>query len=104
MSAVSAQVSVYPLRRLSIGEPLEAVVSALRSGAVDVNPGPMSTIIIGTEGEVFGALEAGFRAACAGGDAVMVVTISNACPTPSAAGMIRGEARRAPPERAMEEE
>jgi len=104
MSTVSAQVSVYPLRRLAIGEPLDAVVSALRSHCVDVNPGPMSTVIAGEEHEVFGALAAGFRTATAQGDAVMVVTISNACPFSEAAGAIRGASQHPASKRVMEEE
>jgi len=80
MSQISAQISVYPLRRESIREPLESVIEAFRGFGVDVEPGPMSTMIAGRESSVFSALHAGFRAACADGDAVMVVSVSNACP------------------------
>jgi len=104
MSSVSAQVSVYPLRRLSIGEPIDAVLRALSSAAVEVSSGPMSTMIVGPEAEVFNALGAGFRAACSGGDAVMVVTLSNACLRPDGAGASRAGDRNPGTGRTIEEE
>jgi uncharacterized protein YqgV (UPF0045/DUF77 family) len=80
MRRISAQFSIYPLRRRSIGTVIEKVLNALRSYDVEVNTGPMSTDIAGEEIEVFSALRAGFLAARAAGDAVMVMTVSNACP------------------------
>jgi uncharacterized protein YqgV (UPF0045/DUF77 family) len=80
MTTISAQISIYPLRRRSIGEPIERAVHAFRTHAVELTTGPMSTVVVGEETEVFSALSVGFRAACDGGDAVMVACVSNACP------------------------
>ncbi len=85
MSSLSAQISIYPLRRQSIGESIERALSAIRAHNVNVTTGFMSTVIAGEENEVFSALRDCFRAACAGGNAVMVVTVSNACPVGAAA-------------------
>lgn len=104
MSAVSAQVSVYPLRRLSVGAPIEACVAAMRRHDVEVGPSPMSTVVVGPEVEVFRALEAGYRAACEGGEAVMVATISNACPLPEFGDALSPEAPASPARRSSEEE
>jgi uncharacterized protein YqgV (UPF0045/DUF77 family) len=84
MSTISAQVSIYPLRRRSIGTVIEGALNALRTYDVEINTGPMSTGIVGEEIEVFSALRAGFLAACAAGDAVLVMTVSNACPLETA--------------------
>lgn len=80
-SFVSAQVSVYPLRRRSISDTLEGVLRAFRTRRVGVSPGSMSTVITGEEADVFDAVRSGFQAACAEGDVVMVITLSNSCPT-----------------------
>ncbi len=85
MSTISAQISIYPLRRRSIGRTIDNALHAFRTYDIDVNTGSMSTEIIGEETEVFSALRASFRAACAGGDTVMVMTVSNACPLAPAA-------------------
>jgi uncharacterized protein YqgV (UPF0045/DUF77 family) len=85
MKTISAQISVYPLRQRNIGKVIEGALNALRSYDVEVNTGSMSTEIVGEEIEVFSALRAGFLLACVAGDAVMVMTVSNACPLELAA-------------------
>jgi hypothetical protein len=45
----------------------------------------MSTLVWGEEGALFAALQEAFHQAAACGDAVMVVTLSNACPEPEEA-------------------
>jgi uncharacterized protein YqgV (UPF0045/DUF77 family) len=57
---------------------------ALRARGLDVRSGPMSTIVTGEPDAVFDGLKASFRSAAELGDAVMVVTVSNCCPTPAA--------------------
>jgi hypothetical protein len=42
----------------------------------------MSTLVWGEETAVFAALEEAFHQAAESGDVVMVVTLSNACPSP----------------------
>jgi len=80
MGEISAQISIYPLRRRAIGGVIDVALRSLGAHSVEVAPGPMSTVIIGNEDQVFGALRAAFDAACEGGDAVLVATVSNACP------------------------
>lgn len=80
MSRVTAQVSVYPLRRASLGPAIERVLRTLRRGDLAVEPGRMSTLVAGPPDELFPALQAAFEAASQGGDVVMVLTVSNACP------------------------
>jgi hypothetical protein len=42
--------------------------------------GEISTLVWGEEGALFAALQEAFHQAAESGDAVMVVTLSNACP------------------------
>ena len=79
MRTISAQISIYPLCRRSIGKVIESSLSALHTHDVEVSTGPTSTVVVGAESQVFGALRAAFETACLSGDAVLVATISNAC-------------------------
>ena len=80
---ISAQMSLYPLRRTSIGTIIRGTVRVLETFDVNVRVGEMSTLVWGDERAVFDALEAAFGAASQEGDTVMTVTVSNACPSPS---------------------
>ncbi|MFN3762554.1 MAG: MTH1187 family thiamine-binding protein [Anaerolineae bacterium] len=82
MAQISAQVSLYPLRQPSIGPVIREAVRTLQKYGLRVEMGPMSTLVWGEEGEVFAALQQAFHQAAEKGDAVMVVTFSNACPRP----------------------
>ncbi|MBC7227175.1 MAG: thiamine-binding protein [Thermoflexales bacterium] len=82
MSTISAQVSLYPLRQPSIGPIIREVVQIFREQGLDTRIGPMSTLVWGEEQTVFAALQEAFHRAAEEGDAVMVVTLSNACPKP----------------------
>jgi uncharacterized protein YqgV (UPF0045/DUF77 family) len=84
MSIVSLQLSLYPLRQPHVGPAVAGAVEALRSRGLDVRPGTMSTVIIGETGAVFDGLKAAFQSAAALGDTVMVASISNCCPAPTA--------------------
>jgi uncharacterized protein YqgV (UPF0045/DUF77 family) len=77
--AVTAQFSLYPLRTGEIGPAIEAALAAVRASGVSARPGRMSTMLEGTEEQIFAALQAAFRAAAEQGDAVLVATVSNAC-------------------------
>lgn len=79
---ISAQVSLYPLRRESIGPIIRDAVHILRERGLNVRVGEMSTLVWGEERAVFGALQEAFRGAAERGDVVMTVTFSNACPEP----------------------
>jgi len=84
MGAITAQVSLYPLRQTSIEPPIRGFVQVLRQHGLCVRVGEMSTLVWGEEQEIFDAVEAAFRQAAEHGDTVMTVTISNACPEPEA--------------------
>ena len=80
MGEISAQISIYPLRRRAVGQVVDVALRSLRAHSVEVTPGSMGTVIVGNENQIFSALRAAFDAACEGGDAVLVATVSNACP------------------------
>jgi uncharacterized protein YqgV (UPF0045/DUF77 family) len=82
MSIISAQVSLYPLKRASIGPAIREAVRVFRQRGLKARVGEMSTVIWGEELAVFDALREAFHQAAERGDAVMVVTFSNACPEP----------------------
>ena len=80
MSALSAQVSLYPLRQGDLKPAILRALEALRAYGLDVRVGTMSTVVRGEPDAVFDALKASFRSAEALGDLVMVASISNCCP------------------------
>ncbi|MGQ9585191.1 MAG: YkoF family thiamine/hydroxymethylpyrimidine-binding protein [Anaerolineae bacterium] len=84
MAAVSAQVSLYPLRRTHLGPTIEKALRAFERHGLKVEAGPMSTLIWGEAGAVFGAVQEVFQEAAQEGEVVMAVTLSNACPLPGA--------------------
>jgi len=55
MSLIAAQVSLYPLRRPSIGPIIRDAVRALRESGLETRMGEMSTLVWGEEEEVFHA-------------------------------------------------
>ena len=82
MSVVTAQVSLYPLRQVSIGPAIREAVRVFREYDLETRIGVMSTLVWGEDQVVFAALQEAFHRAAERGDAVMVVTLSNACPSP----------------------
>lgn len=80
MDVVSAQVSLYPLRTEHLSPAIDAFAGELRESGLHVEPGPMSTLVVGEASALFAALQRAFAAACAGHEVVMQVTVSNACP------------------------
>lgn len=85
MFGIAAQVSVYPLRSERLSPAVERVLAVFEQAGLDVRPGSMSTVISGDDETVFDALRAAFAVLADGGQtAVMVVTVSNACPVPAA--------------------
>lgn len=84
MSAISVQLSLYPLRQSHVGATIAGALEIFRARGLDVRPGTMSTVIAGDVDAVFDGLKASFQAAAAAGDVVMVASISNCCPTPVA--------------------
>jgi uncharacterized protein YqgV (UPF0045/DUF77 family) len=95
MTRISAQVSLYPLRQVDLESAVDEVIGLLRRPGLDVQPGAMSTLVIGESREVFAALNDAFDHTCRRGDAVMTVTFSNACPVcgePPVAASAQGKA------------
>jgi uncharacterized protein YqgV (UPF0045/DUF77 family) len=80
MALIRAQVSLYPLRTQRLSDVIGAAVEVFKRHRLDTRPGPMSTMVTGSEAEVFAALSEAFHVAAQHGDAVMVATVSNACP------------------------
>ena len=78
--AISAQLSVYPLRQDQLSPAIQAVADALMAVGLQPHIGPMSTVVTGEVAAVFAALQQAFVRAAATGDVVMTVTLSNACP------------------------
>lgn len=84
MVGIAAQVSIYPLRQPALSPTIEAALEVFQEFGLEVQAGTMSTVITGEDEAVFGALRQAFAQATETGEVVMVVTISNACPVPSA--------------------
>lgn len=85
MGMIMAQVSLYPLRQASIGPPIREVGRIFRQRGLETRIGEMSTLVWGEEQALFAALQEAFQQAAARGDAVMVIILSNACPSPQEA-------------------
>jgi uncharacterized protein YqgV (UPF0045/DUF77 family) len=84
MPSISAQISLYPLLHKRRSPVIDEALKEFRRLGVEVRPGTMSTLVIGSEGSIFAALRRAFRKATRHGKVVMVVTVSNACPVSGA--------------------
>jgi uncharacterized protein YqgV (UPF0045/DUF77 family) len=82
MSATAAQVSLYPLRQASIGPPIREAVSILRKHGLEVRMSEMNTFVRGEAETVFTALREVYDRATESGDMVLLITLTNACPSP----------------------
>ena len=78
---IRAQISVYPLRQRHLRPAVDTVLAALEGRGLRLEPGPMSTLATGEQDTVFAVLRDAFARVAETGDVVMVVTLSNACPT-----------------------
>jgi len=83
MPRISAQVSLYPLLHERRSPVIDEAMEEFRRLRLEVRPGIMSTLVIGSEELIFSALREAFRKASRRGKVVMVVTVSNACPVPT---------------------
>jgi len=82
MHAITAQVSLYPLGEGDLSPAIDAAIGEIDRHGLERQTGAMSTVVCGDDEKVFSALRDAFRGAAERGQAVMVVTISNACPWP----------------------
>ena len=86
---VGCQFSVYPLRQDDIGPAVRAAVAAAHSEGCSVRVGNLSTLLTGSEEQVFRALRAAFRAVQRHGSAVMTATLAAGMPTDELVGEIQ---------------
>jgi uncharacterized protein YqgV (UPF0045/DUF77 family) len=75
------QFSLYPLAQPDIDTPIQEAIEAAAATGLPVKVGRLSTLMFGTEEQVFSALRAAFRAARSHGEAVMAVTLSTGLPS-----------------------
>jgi len=78
---VQAEVSLYPLRTATLSGPVDIFVEYLRRAGLNVESGPMSSHIGGECKKLFGALAGAFENTAHGGDIVLTIKVSNACPS-----------------------
>ena len=90
-SVVGCQFSVYPLRQADIDTPVQASHPGRPSGGSSVRVGNLSTLMWGSEDEVFAALRAAFRAAQHHGPAVLMATLAAGMPTDELVGAIQAD-------------
>ncbi len=96
-SVVGCQFSVYPLRQPDIDVPVQASIHAARAAGCTVRVGNLSTLMWGSEDEVFGALRAAFRAAQLHGPVVLTATLAAGMPTDELVGAIQSDIDDTPP-------
>jgi uncharacterized protein YqgV (UPF0045/DUF77 family) len=77
---ISVQVAIYPLRQQHLSPAIATLTDAFTDHSLSVEPGSMSTTVLGDAGNIFAALHDGFVRAAESGHVVMTVTVSNACP------------------------
>jgi uncharacterized protein YqgV (UPF0045/DUF77 family) len=77
---MGCQFSVYPLRRSDIGGPIRGAIKAAAAEGCSVRVGNLSTLLWGSEDEVFNGLRAAFRAAQQQASAVVVATLATGMP------------------------
>ena len=77
---LAAQVSIYPLRQLSLSPAIEQALGVFQSHGLEVIPGPMSSVVSGEDEALFAALKEVFKKTAKDVEIVMTLTLSNACP------------------------
>lgn len=78
---VQAEVSLYPLRTSDLGGAIDQFLGKLKAAGLTVQPGNMSSMMTGDADSVFAAVGTAFQAAAADAPVVLVMKVSNACPT-----------------------
>jgi len=79
---ITAQVSLYPLRQVTLSPIIGEALHTFQEHGLHVELGPMSSLIAGDDVVLFAALQEAFRRAAEQGHVVMVAILSNACPLP----------------------
>ncbi|MGC8595265.1 MAG: YkoF family thiamine/hydroxymethylpyrimidine-binding protein [Candidatus Kryptoniota bacterium] len=81
MIEVTFQVSLYPLSQKNIHTPIDEFINELMKRKLKVKVHETSTIGSGDLDSVLDSIKRAYTKACEHGEAVMVLTISNSCPT-----------------------
>jgi len=76
---VKAEVSIYPLRRNDLANPIQQFVDGLENNGLQVKIGPMSSLVAGESQVVFESLGEQFQQLAEQYEVVLTAKISNAC-------------------------
>ena len=79
-AVVGCQFSVYPLRQDDVDTPVQGAIKAAADEGCTVKVANLSTLISGSEEQVFRALRAAFRATREWGPAVVTATFAAGMP------------------------
>ncbi|MBN2547753.1 MAG: thiamine-binding protein [Anaerolineales bacterium] len=79
---LTAQVSLYPLGQELLSPVIHEALNDIEKHGLEVVTGAMSTLIAGAESSLWKALKSAFQVAAKHGKTVMIITVSNACPSP----------------------
>jgi uncharacterized protein YqgV (UPF0045/DUF77 family) len=88
---MGCQFSIYPLRQDDVGPAVRGAIAAARAEGCSVRVGNLSTLLSGSEDQVFSALRAAYRAAQRQGSTVMVATFAAGMPTDGLVAEIQDE-------------
>ena len=77
---LSAQMSIYPFRQEHLSPAIKRAAEILKEHEIEVNSGPMSSVVSRDDEALFAAIKDIFRESSEQGGMVMVVKLSNACP------------------------
>ena len=78
---VQAEVSLYPLHIQEIREVVDSFVNVLERAGLTMHKENMSTTLSGDVNELFGAVGRAFTTVANGDQVVLVMKVSNACPS-----------------------
>ena len=78
---VQAEVSLYPLRTLTLTDAIQHFGNQLCLSGLEVSVGPMSTLVSGECRSIFQTLSKAFEEVAHDSDVILTIKISNACPT-----------------------
>ena len=78
---VQAEISLYPLRTSDLGHAIESFLGKLKAADLAVQSGTMSSTVAGDVDAIFLTVGAAFKAAAEHVQVVLVMKVSNACPS-----------------------
>ena len=98
---MGCQFSIYPLRQDDLGPAVRDAIEAAQAEGTEARVANLSTLLTGSEDQVFRALRAAYRAAQRHGSTVMVATLAAGMPSDALVADIQNEveAKAAAPSR-----